>query len=188
MGMGETVADQQYANILLASLPSCYDMPVCAITTNADDAGKDIDPAKIVKHISDGYDKRMLSKSKPDDQAFTASTQFKKKDKRNLDCFNCKKTGHIKADCWAKGGGKEGQRPQCGKKRDDKDKSTDNAASATDTGDDIESWAVLVEDSEEDLPFLLRIGNQKSPPQTTAMTVWDDASGPGASVAKIKLG
>ena len=26
------------------------------------------------------------------------------------ECFNCGKTGHRPADCWAKGGGKEGQR------------------------------------------------------------------------------
>jgi hypothetical protein len=58
--MGEIIADRQYANILLASLPLCYDMRVCAITTNADDSGKDIDPANIIKHISDDYDKCML--------------------------------------------------------------------------------------------------------------------------------
>ena len=27
-------------------------------------------------------------------------------------CHNCKKKGHKKADCWAKGGGKEGQGPK----------------------------------------------------------------------------
>jgi hypothetical protein len=26
-------------------------------------------------------------------------------------CYNCNKTGHFKTDCWAKGGGKEEQRP-----------------------------------------------------------------------------
>ena len=149
--MGETIADQQYANTLLASLPSCYDMRICAITTNADETGKDLDPARIVKHICDDYDKHMLGKNKTDDQAFTASTQYKKTDKRNVECYNCKKMGHFKAECWAKGGGKEGQRPQHGKRRGDKDKNKDNAASATDTGNDIESWAILVSDSEEDL-------------------------------------
>lgn len=53
--MGESVADQQYANILLASLPSCYGMRICAITTNADETGKTIDPARIAKLISDDY-------------------------------------------------------------------------------------------------------------------------------------
>jgi hypothetical protein len=30
---------------------------------------------------------------------------------RNITCYNCNKTSHFKSDCWAKGGGKEGQRP-----------------------------------------------------------------------------
>jgi hypothetical protein len=76
--MGEIIADRQYANILLASLPPCYDMQVCAITTNADNSGKDIDPTNIIKHISDDYDKCMLRETKSDDQAFTASTQLKR--------------------------------------------------------------------------------------------------------------
>ena len=37
----------------------------------------------------------------------------KGKDKQGInkdkECYNCKKEGHIVADCWAKGGGKEGQ-------------------------------------------------------------------------------
>ena len=151
--MGETVADQQYANILLASLPSSYDMRVCAITTNADETGKDLDPARIIKHISDDYDKRALNNNngkKAEDQSFAASTQKDKKDRRELKCFNCKKTGHVKADCWAKGGGKEGQYPKR-KPRDDKNKNKDNenAAAATESSQDIESWAVMV--AEEDL-------------------------------------
>jgi hypothetical protein len=28
---------------------------------------------------------------------------------KNKDCYNCKKKGHIAVECWAKGGGKEGQ-------------------------------------------------------------------------------
>ena len=31
---------------------------------------------------------------------------------KEKDCYNCKKKGHIAADCWAKGGGKEGQGPK----------------------------------------------------------------------------
>jgi hypothetical protein len=30
---------------------------------------------------------------------------------KNITCYNCNKTGHFKLDCWAGGGGKEGQRP-----------------------------------------------------------------------------
>jgi gag-polypeptide of LTR copia-type len=152
--MGETVGDQQYTNILLASLPSCYEMHVCAITMNADETSKDLDSSQIVKHISDNYDKCMISKhngKKADDQAFIASTQYKK-DKCDLECFNCKKKGHIKANCWAKGGGKEGQCP-VRKKHNNKDKSTSSAAAATDdiSNEDIKSWAAMVveEDPQE---------------------------------------
>jgi len=41
-------------------------------------------------------------------------TKLKSKDQgkkrpRNVQCENCNKKGHIKAECWAKGGGREGQ-------------------------------------------------------------------------------
>jgi hypothetical protein len=32
--------------------------------------------------------------------------------KQDIECFNCKKCSHIKANCWAKGGAKEGQGPK----------------------------------------------------------------------------
>lgn len=37
----------------------------------------------------------------------------KKKSKENSEeeCENCEKPGHVKEDCYAKGGGKEGQAP-----------------------------------------------------------------------------
>ena len=61
--MGQSaVSDQQYADILIASLPLCYDIRVCAITTNADETGRPIDPARVVKFICDDYDKQMIGK------------------------------------------------------------------------------------------------------------------------------
>jgi hypothetical protein len=35
----------------------------------------------------------------------------KGRSKKNVEYFNCHKKGHYAADCWAKGGGKEGQGP-----------------------------------------------------------------------------
>ena len=40
----------------------------------------------------------------------------------NIEYYNCKKRGHISADCWAKGGGKEGEGP-CGKGKEKSEKS-----------------------------------------------------------------
>jgi len=108
--MGQSIPDQQYADILIASLPPCYEMRLCAITTNADETGNPINPTRVVKFICDDYDKRMIGKEadkKSEDQAFAAQLR-KCKNKSDIECFNCKKKGHFKAECWAKGGGKEG--------------------------------------------------------------------------------
>ncbi|KIO21111.1 hypothetical protein M407DRAFT_29272 [Tulasnella calospora MUT 4182] len=46
-------------------------------------------------------------------RTFNAPKDGKKKEGT---CHNCEKTGHFKAECWSKGGGKEGQNPQKGQK------------------------------------------------------------------------
>ncbi len=143
--MGQSVPDQQYADILIMSLPPFYNMCICAITTNADKTGRPINPARIVKFICDDYDKRMISKEankKSEDQAF--ATQVRKcKNKQDIECFNCKKKGHVKAECWAKGGRKEGQGPRCNKRG--QDKASDSTASAADKTENIESWAIQID-------------------------------------------
>ena len=65
----------QYADILIASFPPCYEMRLCTITTNADETSNPINPARVVKFICDNYDKRMIGKEadkKSEDQAFAA--------------------------------------------------------------------------------------------------------------------
>src|SRR6266581_8006836 len=59
-----------------------------------------------------------------------------------LQCSNCNKHGHLKADCWAKGGSKEGQ----GLKR--KDKAQDSAATVEEN--ELGAWAAVEEVSAEE--------------------------------------
>jgi hypothetical protein len=53
----------------------------------------------------------------------------KKLEDSEKECFNCHKKGHMVKDCWAKGGGKEGQGP----KNRQKGKNTNRTNQTTDT-------------------------------------------------------
>ena len=149
--MGQNISDEQYTNTLMSSLPPSYDANISIITTNADMASTTITSDTVVRIITDEYDKRMLKKAKPkstQEEAFAAEAQKSKKKKRNMrnvECFNCHNKGHMKADCWAKGGGKEGQGPK------KKTGANEDAAAASEKSqaDDIEAWAVIEEVSEE---------------------------------------
>jgi hypothetical protein len=111
---------------------------------NADKTGNPINPTCVIKFICNDYDKHMIGKEankKSEDQAFAAQSQ-KHKNKSNIKCFNCKKKGHIKSECWVKGGSKEGQGPRCN--RCSQESASESAASAADKAEDIESWILQV--------------------------------------------
>ena len=42
-------------------------------------------------------------------KAFAMDSKKKDKHKHKVDCHNCHKKGHMKADCWSKGSSKKGQ-------------------------------------------------------------------------------
>ena len=79
----------------------------------------------------------LKDKKESKDEAFTADTT-KKKSKKDIECHNCRKGRHVKADCWAKGGRKEGQGPRrnCG--------ATAGAASQAEE-QSLEAWAAIEE-------------------------------------------
>ena len=87
-------------------------------------------------YILDEYELCKLRSNKKDakDEAFTADAS-KRKPKKDIECHNCHKCGHIKADCWAKGGGKEGQRPKC--------KDCTNMSMAAAAEPELGAWAAI---------------------------------------------
>src|SRR6267154_1653534 len=111
------------------------------------------------------YDRYLLqdgtkSKSKGRDEAFGADAKRGKgkgkgkgKTKAEGDCHNCSKPGHWKEDCWADGGGKEGQGPKGRKPCRKKDKSSTGGESskgnkADATADDNEPDGVWLASTE----------------------------------------
>ena len=144
--MGKTIPDDEYTSILLGSIPSNFEAVISFMSTHVT-----LTPDMVIQLITDEYDRRVLKAGKQaegQDEALTADAT-KKKSKKDIECFNCQKPRHVKAECWAKGGGKEGQGP---KRKGWKGK--DSAASAEQSQSqpqpDIEAWAAIEEVSEED--------------------------------------
>src|SRR5271168_2086969 len=113
--------------------------------------------------ITEEYERRNLkikNGKKDENVAFYSNDSGKgrkggsgsKKDK-DVECFNCHKKGHKKPDCWAPGGGKEGQGPnQKGKgKAKENEKEKETAATAKEknekkTDESEEAWMVGLDD------------------------------------------
>ena len=74
--------------------------------------------------------KAKATRAKGDEKALNTNS--------NVVCHNCKKKGHKKADCWVKGGGKEGQGP---KQKEGKGKKSEMATVAAVDNDDKELFA-----------------------------------------------
>jgi hypothetical protein len=137
--MGKVISDEDYMDILLTSLPSSYDQSCTSISHSTRLSGQPLTADALEAMILDEYTQREIKnqKSSSKDEAFAADTTKSKKQ-----CSNCKKRGHLKADCWAKGSGKEGQGPRS------KDKGKDSAAAAEDK--DVEAWTLVDEEPAED--------------------------------------
>src|ERR1700761_7663382 len=104
--MGKSVSEAKFASILMGSLPPLY-QPTLSSIAAAEMSAMTPTVATVTKLAMDRYDRHTLVSGKPQDQAFAADAQKKGK-KCDVESFNCKKKGHVRANCWAKGSGKEG--------------------------------------------------------------------------------
>jgi hypothetical protein len=144
--LGKTIADQEYAYMPICSLPPLYEMILHGLNAAAKPTGQAIGPKNVVHLVGGEYNHRTLKKGLQgsDDTFVMTSTQKGKKKKHNVECFNCHKCGHVKADCWAKGGSKEGQGPW---RSGSAAARVNSSASAQEA--DIGAWAAIEEISEE---------------------------------------
>jgi hypothetical protein len=121
--LGKDLDDDKFASTLLGSLPPSFRSVIHSINAAADQMGTPVTPDQVIRLVTDEYDNRVRNQGKNGaDEAFAANNQ-KRHDMHNVECYNCHKMGHYKSDCWAQGGGKEGQRPP---RRNDNASNTDN--------------------------------------------------------------
>ena len=142
-GMGKLISNEDYTDILLTSLPASYNSSCSSISNSTHLGSKSLTADVFESLILDEFTWRKLKKLQAlsmKDEAFATEAPKSKKQ-----CSNCNKRGHLKADCWAKGGGKEGQGLRRGK---DKDKSKDSATAAEEK--ELDAWAAIEEVGTDD--------------------------------------
>jgi transposase InsO family protein len=115
--MGATISEDEFIDIILASLPPSYESVMNALTTSLEECGKPLIPDDIIRVLKSQYDKRKSQSISQEEQVFIGTST-----KKGLICANCKKKGHAIETCWAKGGLKEGQGPKQKKKPKSKKK------------------------------------------------------------------
>ena len=128
--MGESLSDSDFYSIIMGSLPASYDSYLSALNATSSVLGTHLSADDLMLAITEEFERRALKskgKSKEENVAFHADDSKKDKkggSKRKGDCHNCGKKGHWTRDCYAEGGGKEGQGPKQ-KEKKDKDKEKD---------------------------------------------------------------
>ena len=135
-GMGAPVGDKDFRTIILASLPLSYRNLISAITVTASLSSTTIDNNHLIRILTEEADHRLIldpggagagSALVVNERPAKGNRQIGSAGKKRTKCFNCEKLGHIKSECWAPGGGKEGQGP---KQKSGKTKASANAASS----------------------------------------------------------
>jgi hypothetical protein len=157
--MGHPPSEDDFYAIILGSLPPSFDPYISAVNATSSVLGTSLSADDLMLTITEEYERRILkSKSgkKDENVAFYSNDSGKGRkggssSKKNVECFNCKKKGHYKADCWAEGGGKAGQGPKG--KGNSKGKEKETAATAKEKEKEIEeAWMVSIDDvSEKDV-------------------------------------
>ena len=158
--MGATLSDTQFKTLIMTSLPGSY-RPTLQMITAAKRANtltrgltKKMKADGLIAFLMEEAQHHVINdeRSRGSEQALATHAKKKGKGKPNqakgdnkalnansgVMCHNCKKTRHKKADCWAKGGGKEGQGP-----KQKKGKITETAIIAAMDSDNEELFAFM---------------------------------------------
>ncbi|KAJ3499572.1 hypothetical protein NLJ89_g10085 [Agrocybe chaxingu] len=116
--MDHKVPDEDFVMILITSLPESWDTYTTSFLGSSS-TKKDtlIKSQELVRILIEEAHRR-----KEKDTSGSGVAMYTKGKgsggKGGVECFNCHKKGHMKKDCWAKGGGREGQGPKGRKGKD----------------------------------------------------------------------
>lgn len=116
--MENKVPDEDFVMILITSLPESWDQYTSAYLGSSSNKPT----LKLHELVAILLEEDRWRRGRSDDTASGVAMQakFSRGDKgiEKRKCFNCGKEGHIKEECWSKGGGREGKGPARRKKGD----------------------------------------------------------------------
>ena len=156
--MGLTISNLHYNTIIMSSLPELYWLTLQTMTAKehtstllGTSSSRTMIPDDLITFImeeaqhqviNNGHTKNaestLVALGKKQKAGKQWSNKGKEKSTSGESCKNCKSSGHIKANCWLKGGGKEGQGPRgWNSKKGEKKVETAVAAEVTGNADKI---------------------------------------------------
>src|SRR5271154_4859471 len=106
--MGSIVSDEDFVMILITSLPEAWDNYTSAYLGSSGNK-PELKSHEIIAILLDEDRRRKGRSGNSGETALQAKGKAKEK-KKDCECYNCKKKGHMAKDCWAKGGGMEWKR------------------------------------------------------------------------------
>lgn len=112
--MDNLVSDEDWTMVLITSLPESWDN----YTSSYLGASGNKPTLSSFELVAILIEEEWRRKGRGDSVGATMQAgRSGKSDGNSKECFNCKKNGHTKAECWSKGGGREGQGPKGRKSR-----------------------------------------------------------------------
>src|SRR6266481_7166532 len=121
--LGDVISDTKFAIIISNALPSSYDILKTLAVSTVSDMSQLVSETLVEQVLRE--EKRKANQDSasalfakqgktPDKSSSSKHPQKSKKGKNCPHCTNlkCKKIGHMIENCWAEGGGSEGQRPK----------------------------------------------------------------------------
>jgi hypothetical protein len=118
--MGSLISDEDFAMLLVSSLPESWDLYTSAYLGSKADRTT-LTSHELIAILLEEDCRRHERNVDPQDVAMQGQFTNKGEGRKKLsnskkECFNCHKKGRMARDCWLKGRGKEGQGPKSQKK------------------------------------------------------------------------
>ena len=108
--MGSILSDEDFVMILITSLPEAWDNYTSAYLGSSGNR-PELQSHEIIAILLDEDRRRKGRSGGSDEVALQAKGKGWEK-KKDCECYNCKKKGHMMKDCGVKGGGMEGKGPK----------------------------------------------------------------------------